>query len=40
MLENAFKSFISNSTLVDAGISYRDALESMMDIVMDGIIEK
>ncbi len=39
MLENAFMGFISNSDLLDSGISYQDALEGMIDIVMNGIVK-
>lgn len=38
MLESAFQSFIGNTALMDAGVSYEDALNSMIDIVMTGIV--
>ena len=38
MLESAFQSFIGNTALIDAGVSYDDALNTMIDIVMTGIV--
>ena len=38
ILESAFQSFIGNTALIDAGVSYDDALNTMIDIVMTGIV--
>ncbi|MBQ3913705.1 MAG: TetR/AcrR family transcriptional regulator [Lachnospiraceae bacterium] len=38
MLESAFQSFIGNTALIDAGVSYDDALNTMIDIAMTGIV--
>ncbi len=40
MLESAFEGFIRNSRLIDENISYEEALKSMIDIAMDGIVIK
>jgi len=37
MIENSFEGFLNSTTLVEAGIHYTDALETMIDIVMKGI---
>ena len=37
MLQSSFEGFIRNDALVEAGISYEEALEIMIDVVMRGI---
>ena len=37
MIQYAFEGFIGNTALMDAGISYEDALGEMIDIIMRGI---
>ena len=38
MLQGAMEHFIGNKVLIEYGISYEDALEKMMDIIMQGIV--
>lgn len=37
MIESSFEGFIESSALTDAGISYEQALKTMIDIIMQGI---
>ena len=37
MVESTFKDFVSDSVLVENGISYEDALDEMIEIVINGI---
>lgn len=37
MVENTFKAFVSESVLVENGIAYEDALNEMIEIVINGI---
>jgi AcrR family transcriptional regulator len=38
MVESSITSFLSDRTLIDANISYEEALEYMIDILMKGIV--
>ncbi|MCH4207419.1 MAG: TetR/AcrR family transcriptional regulator [Solobacterium sp.] len=39
MLTSSFEEFLSTDDLMEAGISYHEALISMMDIIMSGLIK-
>ena len=38
MIESSIKSFISDKEIIESGVTYEEALESMMDIIMSGIV--
>ena len=38
VIEGAFEHFLGSQVLADNQISYREALESMMDLIMNGLL--
>ena len=40
MIEASIEQFISKKTLIDSKIAYEDALEQMIEIIMEGIVPR